>query len=260
MKLSAAIFLFFVVAVAVRAEVIGLDIEYEHNGVKLQGYLAYDVADNSIRPGVLVFHEWWGLNDYAKQRAREIAEQGYIAFACDMYGTGVVANSRDEALKLVGPFYNDRKLMRERAAQGLWNLQNFSLCDKSKIAAIGYCFGGACALELARSGAELLGVVSFHGNLNTPNPEDAKNIKGSLLICHGANDPFVTQAEVAGFIEEMKGTDVDWQLIQYSGAVHAFTNPASGNDPSKGMAYNEKAEERSWEAMSDFLREVLRRR
>ncbi len=241
----------------IQAEVIGLDVEYEHDGVKLRGYLAYDVALNTIRPGVLVFHEWWGLNDYAKRRAHEIAEMGYIAFACDMYGVDSAAVSTEEAMELAKPFYEDRELMRERAAIGLWNLRNFSLCDKTRLLAIGYCFGGSCALELARSGAELKGVVSFHGGLNTPNTEDAQNIKARLLVCHGADDPFVDEAEVVGFIQEMRNTDVDWQLIHYSGAVHAFTNPASGDDPSKGVAYNKEADERSWEAMKLFFREAL---
>lgn len=257
MKLLTAICIALFALGIVQAEVIGLDVDYEHDGVKLSGYLAYDVALNTIRPGVLVIHEWWGLNEYAKQRAREIAEMGYIAFACDMYGANIVTQSPDSASLLAKPFYEDRDLMRERAAAGLWNLKNFSLCDNSRLLAIGYCFGGTCALELARSGAELKGVVSFHGGLNTPHPEDAKNIKASLLICHGVDDPHVPAEEVNAFLREMSAAKVDFQFIHYSGAVHAFTNPAAGNDPGKGTAYNEKADKRSWEAMKTFFREVL---
>ena len=240
-----------------QAEVIGLNVEYEHDGVKLRGYLAYDVALNTIRPGVLVIHEWWGLNDYAKEQAHRIAEMGYIAFACDMYGADIVTDSSDTASKLSKPFREDRELMRERAAVGLWNLKNFSLCDKTRLLAVGYSFGGTCALELARSGADLKGVVSFYGGLNTPNPQDAKNIKANLLICHGADDEFVDEAEIAGFIQEMRGAGVDWQMIHYGGAVHAFTNPTAGDDPSAGVAYDEKGDKRSWEAMKTFFREAL---
>jgi len=257
MKLVTSILIALTVLGIAHAEVIGLDVEYEHEGVKLKGYLAYDVALNTIRPGVLVIHEWWGLNDYAKEQARKIAELGYIAFACDMYGADIVTDSSETASKLSKPFWEDRGLMRERAAVGLWNLRNFSLCDKSRLLAVGYSFGGTSALELARSGADLKGVVSFYGGLNTPNPEDANNIKASLLVCHGADDKSVDETEIAGFMQEMRNAGVDCQIIQYSGAVHAFTNPAAGDDLSAGFAYNEKADRRSWEAMQSFFRDVL---
>lgn len=257
MRLFFAFWIALILLGAARADVVGLEVDYEYDGQQFHGYLAYDVANNSIRPGVLVIHEWWGMNDYARRRAEELAELGFIAFACDMYGAGRIAESADSAALLAKPLYENRELMRERAAAGLWNLKNFSLCDKSRLLAIGYCFGGTCALELARSGAELTAVVSFHGGLNTPHPEDAKNIKARLLVCNGADDPHVPDEEIAAFKQEMRDAKVDYQLIHYGGAVHAFTNPAAGDDPSKGVAYNEKADKRSWELMRTFFREAL---
>jgi len=240
------------------AEVIGLDIVYRHGDQRLVGYLAYEVKDNRIRPGVLICPEWWGINDYVRQRARELAELGLMVFVCDIYGDSTSTTSWEEAPKLAKPFYEDRDLMRERVAIGLWTLRNHTLCDKGRIAAIGYCFGGTCALELARSGAEVQGVVSFHGGLNTPDPEDAKNIKTKVLVCHGADDPFVNADEVAAFQNEMRDAGVDWQMNIYGGAVHSFTNPVSGDDPSTGVAYNVDADRRSWDAMMMFFEEIFK--
>lgn len=233
-------------------------IEYTHNGVALQGYLAYDDTQTDKRPGVLVVHEWWGLNDYPKHRAEQLAELGYVAFALDMYGKGVVATTMDEAKAQVGKLYGDRALVRARAQAGLDILKQQKNVDPSKIAAIGYCFGGMVGLELARSGADIAGVVSFHGALNTPNKQDAKNIQAKVLVLHGADDPNVKPEEVAAFEQEMRNAGVDWQLVKYGGAVHAFTNPAAGNDPSTGGAYNEKADKRSWEAMKVFFVEIFK--
>jgi dienelactone hydrolase len=233
-------------------------IDYTHNGVALQGYLVYDDARSGKMPGVLVCHEWWGLNDYPKHRAEQLAELGYVAFCLDMYGKGVVAKTVDEAKAQVGKLYGDRQLVRSRALAGLDILKKQPNVDPGKIAVIGYCFGGMVALELARSGAEIAGVVSFHGALNTPNKDDAKNIKAKVLVLHGADDPNVKPEEVAAFEQEMRDAKVDWELMKFGGAVHAFTNPAAGNDPSKGAAYNEKADQRSWQAMKDFFAEIFK--
>lgn len=240
-----------------RAQIHTEFVDYGHEGKELQGYLTYDENLEGPRPGVLVFHEWWGMNDYAQRRARELAELGYIAFACDMYGKGVVTDSWEEAPKLAGPFYEDRSLMRERGHAGYEILTGHELCDASRVGAIGYCFGGTCALELARHGTEIQGVVSFHGGLNTPAPEDAKNIQCPVLVCHGADDRFVDSAEVASFETEMRDAGVDWQLNSYGSAVHSFSNSANDNDPSDGVAYNEKADKRSWAAMKAFFREAF---
>ncbi len=233
-------------------------VEYRHGATVLVGYLAYDDAVAGKRPGVLVVHEWWGLNDYAKRRAEELARLGYVAFALDMYGKGTVTTNPKEAGRLAEPFRSDRQLMRARAAAGLEVLRNRPQTDPGRIAAIGYCFGGTTVLELARSGAALQGVASFHGGLATPNPADARNIKGKVLVLHGADDTFESPAEVAAFQEEMRRAGVDWQMNIYGGAVHSFTNPDAGRAGIKGVAYNEKADRRSWQALMDFFAEIFR--
>ncbi|GKT09628.1 dienelactone hydrolase family protein [Desulforhabdus sp. TSK] len=232
-------------------------VQYRHGETLLEGYLAYDDAVKGPRPGVLVVHEWMGLEDYAMKRAEQLAGMGYVAFALDMYGKGVRAKTPEEAAKLSGIYKGDRPLMRARAQAGLDELRKQPLVDPSRIAAIGYCFGGTTVLELARSGAPVAGVVSFHGGLGTPEPADAKNIKGKVLVLHGADDPHVPSAEVAAFQDEMRKAAVDWQMIYYGGAVHSFTNPGSGTDASTGVAYNEKADKRSWEAMKAFFKELF---
>jgi dienelactone hydrolase len=238
---------------AVKTEVI----EYKHGDVVLEGYLAYDDAVSGKRPGVLVVHEWTGHNPYARKRAEQLAALGYVAFALDMYGKGVHATDPQEAAKLANIYKNDRKLMRARAAAGLDVLRKQPQTDTAHLAAIGYCFGGTTVLEMARGGADLAGVVSFHGGLATPTPEDAKNIKGKVLVQHGADDPFVPAPEVAAFEDEMRKAGVDWQLVKYGGAVHSFTNPDAGNDPAKGAAYNASADHRSWQTMKDFFAELF---
>lgn len=234
-------------------------VEYKHGDTVLEGYLAYDTAIKGKRPAVLIVHEWWGNNAYSKKRAEQLAKLGYIAFALDMYGKGVIAKDANEAGKLAGIYRNDRKLMRARANAGLDVLKKHELTDVKRMAAIGYCFGGTTVLELARSGASLAGVVSFHGGLDTPSKEDAKNIKGRVLVLHGGDDPYVPAEQMAAFQDEMRKGGVDWQVYIYGGAVHSFTNPESGNDPSKGLAYNQKADTRSFEAMRLFFAEVLER-
>ncbi len=232
-------------------------IDYRHGETALQGFVAYDDGVEGKRPGVLVVHEWRGLGDYARSRAKQLAELGYLAFAVDMYGKGVLAKDHEEAARLVAPFRSVRKLLRERIAAGLAVLREHPLCDGTRIAAIGYCFGGMSVLELARSGAVVRGVVSFHGGLDTPDPADAKNIQGKVLVCHGADDKNVAKC-IEPFLEEMRAAKVDWYMMSFGNAVHSFTVPTAGNDPSKGSAYDEAADRRSWEATKDFLAEVLR--
>jgi dienelactone hydrolase len=248
----------FGLALGAEAKVRTETVEYRDGDTILEGFLAYDDASKEKRPGVVVVHEWWGLNDYAKGRAEELANLGYVAFAIDMYGKGVRAKTAQEAGKLAGIYRSDRQLMRRRAAVGLEVLKKYPLTDTKRIAAIGYCFGGGVVLEMARGGTDIAGVVSFHGNLDSPNPDDAKNIRASVLVLHGADDPFVKPEQVDAFWEEMKKTSADWQVDIYSGAVHSFTNPASGNDPSKGLAYNEKAARRAWNAMKHFFDEIFK--
>ncbi len=233
-------------------------IEYRHGDTQLAGYLAYDDSYSGRRAGVLVVHEWWGLNDYAKRRAERLASLGYVAFAIDMYGNGKTTTDAKKAGEWATVFRKDRTLARMRAQAGLDVLKSRPEVDPGRIAAIGYCFGGTMALELARSGAGLRGVVSFHGGLSTPNPADARNIKGKVLVLHGADDTFESPAEIAAFQEEMRNTGVDWQMVYYGGAVHAFTNPDAGKAGIKGVAYNEAADRRSWQTMRDFFDEIFR--
>jgi dienelactone hydrolase len=247
-----------ILSTAANAKIHTETVEYRHGYVILEGYLVYDDASTAIRPGVLIVHEWTGPGDYVKTRAEKLAGMGYVAFAIDMYGKGIRPQNAQEAAAQAKIYRDDRTLMRARAAAGLDILKKQKFVDPSRIAAIGYCFGGGVALELARSGADIAGVVSFHGNLDTPNPADAKNIKAKVLVCHGGNDPYVTRQQVEAFENEMKDAGVDWQLNIYGGAVHSFTNPASGNDPSTGVAYNEKADKRSWQAMKDFFAEIFK--
>jgi len=210
------------------------------------------------RPGVLVAPEWWGLNDYAKSRARQLAGLGYVALAMDPYGAGKATQDPREAGKLAGALRaGDRTELRERAAAALDLLKKNEYVDPARVAAIGYCFGGTTVLELARSGADVVGVVSFHGGLSTAHPEEAKNIKAKVLVCHGADDTFESPAEIQAFQQEMRDGKVDWQMNIYSGAVHAFTNPDADKFGIKGIAYNAEADHRSWQAMKDFFAEIF---
>jgi len=239
------------------AKVVEKLIDYKDGDAVLQGYLVYDNANTNARPGVLVVHEWWGLNDYAKKRARQLAELGYVAFAADIYGKGIGATTADKAKKLSGPFYANPEMFRKRVLAGLGVLKSQALVKDQNLAAIGYCFGGTAVLELARSGTEIAGVASFHGGLSSAKPATKGSVKTRLLVLTGADDPYVPPQQVADFQKEMSIDPIDYQIVSYSGAVHAFTNPAAGNDPSKGVAYNAVAARRSWVMMKTFLVEIL---
>ncbi len=242
-----------------RAEVLTRTVEYRQGETVLEGYLAYDAAGPAKRPGVLVVHEWTGINPYTRKRVEQLAALGYVAFAADIYGKGVRPATPKEAAATAGRYKGDRALLRERARAGLDELARQPNVDPARIAAIGYCFGGTAVLELARSGAAIQGVVSFHGGLDTPTPGDAKNVRAKVLVLHGADDPNVPPPQVAAFEDEMRAAKVDWQLVKYSGAVHSFTNPGAGSDNSKGAAYNETADRRSWIAMKAFFEEIFTR-
>lgn len=233
-------------------------IEYYDGTIKLEGYLAYDDAIKGKAPGVIIVHEWTGLGEYAQRRAREVAALGYVAFAADIYGKGIRAGNPEDAAKLSSIYKADRKLARSRAMAALDELKTMKMVDQKKIAIMGYCFGGMVALELARCGADIVGTVAFHAPLDTPNPMDAGNIKGKVLVLHGADDPNVPAAARTAFEKEMRDAGVNWQMNIYGGAVHSFTNPAAGNDPGKGAAYNEQADQRSWEAMKSFFQEIFK--
>lgn len=239
-----------------RAEVVGEAIEYPVGEVLCEGWHAYDNASAEKRPAVLIVHQWTGLSDYEKMRAEQLASLGYNVFALDIYGKGIRPQPPESA-KESAKYKDNRALFRKRLAAGLAVLRGLPQTDPAKIAAIGYCFGGTGVLELARSGAEIAGVVSFHGGLGTPTPDDAKRIRTKVLVLHGADDPFVPPAEVEAFHREMKAAEVDYEFVAYPGAVHAFTQKMAGDDPSKGAAYDAKADAESWEAMKAFFAKIF---
>lgn len=252
------IMLFFVLIPSFAiGEIVKTPIHYRQGDTDLEGLLVYDNSVTTPRPGVLVFPEWWGLNDYPKHRAEMLAQLGYVAFAADMYGSDQTTDSADEAEKMMNSVKGNLDLMRARAQAALDVLAKDPHVDPSKIAAIGYCFGGTVALELARSGANLAGVVSFHGGLATDRPDDARNIKGKILVCTGGDDAFVPPEQVMGFEDEMRKAGVDWQVIVYGGAHHAFTNPAADSHHIPNIKYDPQADKRSWEAMKAFLAEIF---
>ena len=258
MKQCLLVLMMILVAQSAQARLVTKTVDYRQGDTALEGYLAYDDSAKGKRPGVLVIHEWTGLGPYEKKRAEQLAALGYVAFAADIYGKGVRPATPELAGKEAAKYRGaNRSLMRARAAAGLDKLASLPEVDPKRLAVIGYCFGGTSALELARSGANLLGTVSFHGGLDTPVPADALKIHGKVLVLHGADDPNVPPAQVAAFQQEMRMAKVDWQMIYYGGAVHSFSNPKSGDDPTKGVAYNAKADRRSWEAMKQFFKEIF---
>jgi len=232
-------------------------VDYHQGGAVLQGYLAYDDSFPGLRPAVLVFHHWMGIDQYIKDRTDQLARMGYVAFAGDIYGKGVRPANSTEAAAQSGKYRADRPLMRKRAQAALDTLRLIPRVDVKRIAAIGYCFGGGVALELARSGADIAGVASFHGTLDTPHPEDAKNIKAKILVMQGTDDPVAPIKAIGDLEDEMRGGGVDYQINLYGGAVHSFTQPMAGNDPKTGNAYNPEADRRSWQAMKYFFAELF---
>jgi dienelactone hydrolase len=246
-----------VCATSVEAKILTQTIEYKQGDTPLEGFLAYDDSISGKRPGVLVVHQWLGLTAYEKHRAEQLAALGYVAFCADIYGKDNRPKDVSEAGPLAGKFKSDRQLLRARVDAALNELKKNELVDPNRIAAIGYCFGGTTVIELALNGADLNGVVSFHGGLDAPNPADAKNIKCKVLALAGADDPFQKPDDLTAFENEMRDNKVDWQIVFYGGAVHSFTQPDPGfSNP--GAKYNEKADQRSWQAMKDFFAEIFK--
>ena len=244
-------------ALSAPAKIVTQTVAYQQGGVTLEGYLAYDDARAGKQPGVLVVHQWMGLTDYEQNRAVMLAQLGYVAFCADIYGKGVRPQSIKDAGTEATKYKTDRALLRQRVQTGLEQLKGNPRVDSARVAAIGYCFGGTAVIELARSGATLDGVVSFHGGLDSPTPADGKNIQCKVLACHGGDDPFVPAKDLAAFEDEMRAANVDWRLIKYGGAVHSFTQPlADGSLP--GAKYNERADRRSWLDMKNFFAEIFR--
>lgn len=226
-------------------------VAYTHDGVNLKGFLAWDDAaeGKAKRPGVLVVHEWWGLNDYARKRAEQLAEMGYVAFAADMYGEGRIAENPKEAGEMAGAVRKDTKLWQGRALAGLKILQDNEMVDGKKLAAIGYCFGGSTALQLAYAGADLAAVVSFHGALTAPDEEQGKAIKARILICHGAADSFIPEKAIQATRDALEKAKVDYTMVYYGGARHSFTVPGADKAGVEGIRHQPEADRRSWQHM-----------
>ena len=254
MKMIYAISIVLLACSPALAGIVTKAVAYKHGDVELEGFLAYNSSLEGKLPGVLVVHEWWGLNDYARMRAEQLAKLGYVAFALDMYGKGVNTIDPQEAGRLADRF-RGKPLMAERARAGLEVLLKQEKVDKNRVAAIGFCFGGTTVLELAYSGADLKGVVSFHGNPTVP--ADASKIRAAVLVLHGADDFFVSDEDIKKFQDAMREGKVDWTMVCYGGAVHAFTNPDADKAGIKGVAYQEKAARRSWKHMQVFFDEIL---
>lgn len=237
------------------AGVVGTEVDYRVGDTDCRGYLARP-DDDAVHPGVLVVHDWLGVSDYVRMRADMLARLGYVAFAADIFGADT-RPTPGEAAAVAGGYYGDRELWRRRATGGFERLLAESAVDRARTAAIGYCFGGSTAIELARTGAEVGAVVSFHGGLPTGPEGEAQGIRAKLLVLHGGIDPVVPDDAITAFKEEMRtAPDLDWQLTTYSGAMHAFTLP-DANTPEHGAQFNAVAERRSWQAMKTFLAEVL---
>jgi dienelactone hydrolase len=241
----------------VRAEprVQSQEIKYAAGGVTCRGYLAWDAQSEHKRPGVLVVHEWWGLNDYTRRRADQLAALGYVAFACDMYGDGRKTEHPQEAGQFAAEVRENVEEWRRRAAAGLDVLKSQPPCDPERLAAIGYCFGGSTALQLAYGGADLDAVVTFHAALPVPSAEDAARIRGRILINHGAQDTFIPEAGIQQFRTALDAAGVDWSMIYYAGAVHGFTVADADRRGMAGLKYDARADERSWRAMLEVFRE-----
>ena len=239
------------------AAVVTKVVEYEYDGAKLKGYLAYDDAATGKRPGVLVVHEWWGLDDYARTRAKQLAEMGYVAFAADMYGEGKTVNHPDDARKMATTVRENLKTWRGRAEAGLKQLAGQPNVDPTKLAAIGYCFGGSTCLQLAYSGADLKAVATFHAALPTPTAEEAKAVKPRMYVAHGADDAFIPEKAIADFKAALDAAKVKYTFESFPGVVHSFTVPGADAHMIKGMKYDRAADEKSWKEMKALFKDTL---
>jgi dienelactone hydrolase len=236
------------------------EVEYAAGGVTLKGYLAYDTSIMGKRPGVLVVHEWWGHNEYARKRARMLAKLGYTALAVDMYGSGKTADHPDDATRFMNEVLENMERGEARFNAALGILKRHSATDPERIAAIGYCFGGGVVLHMARSGADLRGVASFHGNLGSSHTPEPGSVKAKVLVLHGADDRLIPPPQVEAFKMEMDTARVDYRFIAYKGAMHSFTNPDADKFAERfdmPLGYNEKADKLSWQEMKGFFEEVF---
>jgi len=243
-----------------KTELIEQEVEYNSEGTILKGFLVYDKNIEGKRPGVLVVHEWWGHNDYARNRARMLAELGYTALALDMYGDGKTADHPENAQKFAGAIFSNVKTGEDRFLAAYNFLKEQETVNPDEIAAVGYCFGGAVVLHMARIGMDLKAVASFHGGIQAITPAEEGKVKAFVFVCNGADDPFVTQEQIDAFKKEMDDAKVQYEFVNYEGAVHSFTNPAADSVGSKfnmPLAYNENADKESWQEMQKVFNKVF---
>jgi len=236
------------------------EVVYTSDSTTLKGFLAYDNNIKGKRPGVLVVHEWWGLNDYARKRTRMLAELGYTALALDMYGDGKTANHPEDAQKFAGAIFSNVKMGEDRFLAAYSFLKRQETVEPNNIAAVGYCFGGAVVLHMARIGTDLKAVASFHGGIQAITPAEEGRVKAFVLVCNGADDPFTTQEQIDAFKKEMDSAKVQYEFVNYEGAVHSFTSPSAdslGRKFNMPLAYNEKADKESWQEMQKVFNKVV---
>lgn len=258
--IAALISLLFVVPAM--AEIKGTEVSYSEGGTTFKGYVATDSAKKGKRPGILVVHEWWGHNTYARKRANMLAELGYTALAVDMYGDGKQAKHPEDAKKFSSAVFQNMPSARARFLAAMDVLKSQPNVDGGKIAAIGYCFGGGVVLAMARMGVDLDGVASFHGSLKTPSPAKKGTIKGKVLVLNGADDPFTRAEDISNFKKEMSDAGVDFKFVNYPGAKHSFTNPEADSNAQKfnipALQYNEVADRESWAEMQGFFKDIFK--
>jgi len=231
-------------------------IDYQDEAVDLQGYLAWDDAVEGKRPGVMIAHAWAGRSDFENGKAEALAKLGYVGFALDNFGRGILGTNTEENSALIQPFLDDRAMLQGRLQIALEVLKGLDEVDASRVAAIGFCFGGLCVLDLARTGTDIRGVVSFHGLFGSPGNTAGNKIKAKVLALHGWDDPMAPPDQVVSLAEELSSMGADWQVHGYGNTLHAFTNPQA-NDPDFGTVYSPDADRRSWNAMQDFLSEIF---
>ncbi len=257
LRITSLLVLLLLLASMAQAKVVTRSVSYSQGGTALEGYLAYDDAVSGKAPGVLVVHEWWGLNDYARERAEKLAQLGYVAFAVDMYGKGKATRHPEQAAAWMKEVNSNMDNWQKRALAGLEVLKKQPQVDPERIAAIGYCFGGATVQVLAYSGADLKGIVSFHGTLIPPSAEQAKQTKAKLLICHGAQDPMNDPEALSAYITALNASTIDWQLVAFGNTRHSFTNPDADQYGMSGLAYSPSSDRRSWQYMKFFFQEIF---
>jgi dienelactone hydrolase len=254
-----SLFLLLAIGSVAQAEVRTKAITYDDEGTRLTGHLFWDDASDAKRPGVLVIHEWWGLNDYAKQRAHMLAELGYVAFAADMYGDDRVTTDPKQASEWMQEVTADPELWRQRANKGLAQLQSSELVAEGQVAAIGYCFGGGTVLQMAYGDAPVRGIVSFHGSLPAAPEESKGRIGPKILVLHGQADTFIAPEVVTNFQNKLEEAGANWEMDIYGGVRHSFTNPKVGEYGIENLKYDAQADARSWQRMQDFLAESFGR-